>query len=211
MAQVLPLLTENALTIPWNILKISWKYPENTLKNPWTSSFQYSFPMLSVGMPFAPFQFLTVLHFFACYRWFWLICSFLFQCLFVAPLFCTFPRPFRTMWFTIQYDEAQNLGCRKWGCNKWRLKGCLAALLGNRLKLAFFALFLPFSAFSREGAEGTWEIQKRAFLLRYPQICLNPISYTPICDTPRNDHTNNRKQLFCVTNVCVIGNLIPDS
>ena len=41
------------------------------------------------------------------------------------------------------------LGCRKWGCNKWGLKGCLAALPGNRPKSAFFALFLPFSPFPR--------------------------------------------------------------
>ena len=40
------------------------------------------------------------------------------------------------------------LGCRKWGCNKWGLKGCLAALPGNRPKSAFVALFLPFSPFS---------------------------------------------------------------
>ena len=41
--------------------------------------------------------------------------------------------------------EGFALGCRKWGCNKWGLKGCLAALPGNRPKLAFRALFLPFS------------------------------------------------------------------
>ena len=35
-----------------------------------------------------------------------------------------------------------------WGCNKWGLKGCLAALPGNRPKSASFALFLPFSPFS---------------------------------------------------------------
>ena len=40
------------------------------------------------------------------------------------------------------------LGCRKWGCNKWGLKGCLAALPGNRPKSAKIALFLPFSPFS---------------------------------------------------------------
>ena len=39
----------------------------------------------------------------------------------------------------------RNLGCRKWGCHKWGLKGCLAALPGNRPKSAFLALFLPFS------------------------------------------------------------------
>ena len=31
---------------------------------------------------------------------------------------------------------------------EWGLKGCLAALPGNRPKSAFFALFLPFSPFS---------------------------------------------------------------
>ena len=40
------------------------------------------------------------------------------------------------------------LECRKWGCNKWGLKGCLAYCPGNRPKSAFFTLFLPFSAFS---------------------------------------------------------------
>ena len=44
--------------------------------------------------------------------------------------------------------KRSQLGCRKWGCNKWELKGCLAALAGNRPKSAFFALFLPFSPFS---------------------------------------------------------------
>ena len=44
--------------------------------------------------------------------------------------------------------KMSQLGCRKWGCNKWGLKGCLAALPGNRPKSAFFALFLPCSPFS---------------------------------------------------------------
>ena len=43
--------------------------------------------------------------------------------------------------------------CRKWGCNKWGLKGCLAALPGNRPKSAFF--------------------------LRFPWICLNPHLLNP--------------------------------
>ena len=40
------------------------------------------------------------------------------------------------------------LGCRKWECNKWGLKGCLVAPPGNQPKSAFFALFLPFIPFS---------------------------------------------------------------
>ena len=44
-------------------------------------------------------------------------------------------------------QKVSELGCRKWGCNKWGLKGCLAALPGNRPKSDFFALFLPFSPF----------------------------------------------------------------
>ena len=40
------------------------------------------------------------------------------------------------------------LGCRKYRGNKWGLKGCLAALPGNRPKSALFTLFLPFSPFS---------------------------------------------------------------
>ena len=40
--------------------------------------------------------------------------------------------------------KTNQLGCRKWECNKWGFKGCLAALPGNRPKSAFFALFLPF-------------------------------------------------------------------
>ena len=54
------------------------------------------------------------------------------------------------------YHPNRNLGCRKWGCNKWGLKGCLAALPGNRPKSAFFALFLPFLPFSG-GCEETEE------------------------------------------------------
>ena len=58
----------------------------------------------------------------------------------------------------------EKLGCRKRGCNKWGgLKGCLAALPGNRPKSAFFGLFLAFFCLFRpfpEGAKSTWEIQK---------------------------------------------------
>ena len=39
--------------------------------------------------------------------------------------------------------KSQQLGRRKWGYKKWGLKGCLAALPGNRPKSALFALFLP--------------------------------------------------------------------
>ena len=50
--------------------------------------------------------------------------------------------------FSKPLKELRQLGCRKWGCNKWGLKGCLAALPGNRPKSAKMALFLPFSPFS---------------------------------------------------------------
>ena len=72
--------------------------------------------------------------------------------------------------------EFKQLGCHKWGCNKWGLKGCLAALPGNRPKSAFFALFLRFSLF-RPFAAFFGKSRKRrekACFLRYPQICLNP-------------------------------------
>ena len=72
--------------------------------------------------------------------------------------------------------------CRKWGCNKWGFKGCLAALPGNRPKSAFFALFLPFSPFFPEGAKSTWEIQKTEEKGLFPQISsdfLKPPSLKP--------------------------------
>ena len=74
------------------------------------------------------------------------------------------------------------LGCRKWGCNKWGLKGCLAALPGNRPKSAFFPLFLPFSALFRRVRRAPGKSRKRrkkAFFLRYPQISLNPHLLNP--------------------------------
>ena len=86
----------------------------------------------------------------------------------------------------------QNLGCRKWGCNKWGLKGCLAALPGNRLKSAFFALFLPFSPFSGGCEAGkSRKRRKKAFFLRYPQICLNPHLLNP--------HSRHSKEYFPVS------------
>ena len=79
------------------------------------------------------------------------------------------------------------LGCRKWGCNKWGLKGCLAALPGNRPKSAFspfFCLFLPFP----EGAKSTWEIQKTEEKGLFPQISsdlLKPPSLKPPFAAPQ--------------------------
>ena len=68
---------------------------------------------------------------------------------------------------------------RKWGCNKWGLKGCLAALPGNRPKSPFFC---PFSALFRRVPRAPWKSRKRrkkAFFLRYPQISLNPHLLNP--------------------------------
>ena len=55
----------------------------------------------------------------------------------------------------------------------------------NRPFSPFFCLFRPFP----EGAKSTWgksrKRRKKAFLLRYPQICLNPhLLNPPICGTP---------------------------
>ena len=64
---------------------------------------------------------------------------------------------------------------------KWGLKGCLpAALPGNRLKSAFFALFLPFCAFPG-GTKSTREVQKTEGRGLFPQmrIRLNPPSLKP--------------------------------
>ena len=58
------------------------------------------------------------------------------------------------------------LECRKWGCNKQGLKGCLVALPGNR---PFSPFFLPFRRF-QEGAKSTWEIQKTEVKGLFPQI-----------------------------------------
>ena len=69
------------------------------------------------------------------------------------------------------------LGCRKWGCNKWGFKGCLAA---PPWKSAEIGLFRPFSAFFalfwrvRRVPGKSRKRKKKAFFLRYPQICLNP-------------------------------------
>ena len=46
--------------------------------------------------------------------------------------------------FSWPFSKNKERKDREWGCNKWGLKGCLAALPGNRPKSAFFA---PFSAF----------------------------------------------------------------
>ena len=74
------------------------------------------------------------------------------------------------------------LGCRKWGCNKWGLKGCLAALPGNRPKSAFFALFLPFSPFSRGCKEHLGNPESSEKKGPFPQISsdlLKPPSLKP--------------------------------
>ena len=73
------------------------------------------------------------------------------------------------------------LGCRKWGCNKWGLKGCLTALPGNRPKSAFFALFRRV----RRAPGKSRKRRKKAFFLRYPQICLNPHLLNPHLRHPK--------------------------
>ena len=65
------------------------------------------------------------------------------------------------------------LDCRKWGWNKWGFRGCLAALPGNRLKSAFFALFLPFSPFSGRPEEHLENPQKTEEKGLFPQFSLD--------------------------------------
>ena len=105
----------------------------------------------------------------------------------LSPNFPTgdFPRLPRKFLGQPRFDQPHSLGrvlgCRKWGCNKWGFKGCLAALPGNRPESAFFARFLPFSPFSGgcEAPGKSREQRKKAFSLRYPQICLNPHLLNP--------------------------------
>ena len=83
---------------------------------------------------------------------------------------------------TALLGRPQSLGCHKWGCNKWGLKGCLAALPGNRPKSAKIALFLPFSPFSggcQEHLGNPEKRRKKAFFLRYPRILLTPRGHKP--------------------------------
>ena len=69
------------------------------------------------------------------------------------------------------------LGCRKWGCNKWGLRGCLAALPGNRPILPF----LPFSPFSGGCEEhlGNPENRRKRPFSSDSQVCLNPHLLNP--------------------------------
>ena len=64
------------------------------------------------------------------------------------------------------------LECRKWACNKWGFKGCLAALRGNRPKSDFFALLLPFALFSG-GPEQHLENPENGGERPFPQISSN--------------------------------------
>ena len=64
------------------------------------------------------------------------------------------------------------------GVTNGGLKGCLAALPGNRPKSAKFCLLRPFP----EGAKSTWEIQKTEEKGLFPQISsdlLKPPSLKP--------------------------------
>ena len=59
----------------------------------------------------------------------------------------------------LQWSRRGELECRKWGCNKWGFKGCLASRPGNRPKSAFSpfcCLFRPFP----EGTNSTCRIQR---------------------------------------------------
>ena len=68
------------------------------------------------------------------------------------------------------------------GVTNWGLKGCLAALPGNRPNSAKIALFLPFLFFCGGCQRAPGKCRKRrkkAFFLRYPRIILNPHLLNP--------------------------------
>ena len=96
------------------------------------------------------------------------------------------PKQVEKAWMNISC--AHVLGCRKWGCNKWGLKGCLAALPGNRPKSAknrpFSAFFRPFP----EGDKSTWGIQKTEEKGLFPQISSDFLK-TPIFLNPHLRHS----------------------
>ena len=82
------------------------------------------------------------------------------------------------------------LGRRKWGCNKWAFKECLATIPGNRPKVAFFFAPLrpssPFSGGSEERLENLEKAGEKAFfLLRYRPICLSPHLLNPHLQHPK--------------------------
>ena len=74
-----------------------------------------------------------------------------------------------------------DLECRKWGCNKWGLRGVWPPVLEirrNRPFSPFFCLFRPFP----EGLNSTWKIQKTEEKGLFPQISsdfLKPPSLKP--------------------------------
>ena len=106
------------------------------------------------------------------FRYLWRFYSLLFRDFFVA-----FPWLFRGPLLS-----RRTLECRKWGCNKWGFKGCLAACAGNRPKSAFFALFLPFSPFSGGPGEHLENPEKGGEKGLFPHISsdlLTPPSLKP--------------------------------
>ena len=86
----------------------------------------------------------------------------------------------------------QKLDCRKWGCNKWGLRG----VWPPPGKIGQIGLFRPFSAFFAlfrrvQRAPGkSRERRKKAFFLRYPQTCLEPHHLNP--------HLLHSKENYCI-------------
>ena len=77
--------------------------------------------------------------------------------------------------FHKMYSPLEGLGCRKSGCNKCGLKGCLAALPGNRPKSAFFALFRRV----RRAPGKSRKRRRRAFFPQISSELLKPPSLKP--------------------------------
>ena len=83
------------------------------------------------------------------------------------------------------------IGLPQRGCNKWGLKGCLAALPGNQPKSTFFARFLPFSPFSGGCEEhlGNPENGEKGL---FPQIA-SDLRKPPSLNPPHLQHSNPSK------------------
>ena len=95
------------------------------------------------------------------------------------------------------------LGCSKWECSKWGLKGCLAALPP---KSTFFALFLPFSPISggcKEHLKNQETEERRPFSSEISSDLLKPPSLKPPFAALQ---ANSSKQKFAFrTRVCKHG------
>ena len=93
-----------------------------------------------------------------------------------------------------ELQAKSRLVCRKWGCNKWGFKGCLATLASRSPKLPFYCLFRPFP----EGPESTLKIPKTEEKGLFPRISSNllkPPSLKPPFAAPQVGVTDQKSEL----------------